>query len=97
MEWFSSAFLRALSPHLGEFTKKGKCCQKVPRSGRLAVNLETPSRRGWVDVLVQSLLVSLFQVQTSVPSRGGLLMGTQLEQLCRPIPASSDFRGEAVV
>lgn len=43
-----------------------------------AVNSETLSRRGWEAVLVQSLLMSLFQVQISVPSTGGLLMGTQL-------------------
>lgn len=32
MEWFSSAFLHALSPHLADFTREGRCCQKVPCS-----------------------------------------------------------------
>lgn len=41
---------------------------------------EMPSHCGWEDVLVQSLLVSLFQVHTPVVvPPGSLLVGTQLK------------------
>lgn len=77
MEWFSSAFFHVLSPHLVAFTKS-KCCQKVPCSRQITVNLEMPSSCGWEDILVQSLLMSVFQADLC-PGQRSLLMGTWLK------------------